>query len=246
MERTDGHLLNEFATRKDPEAFREILRRHQAMVMGVCRRVLGNAHDAEDAFQATFLALAQKAGSIRKVESLASWLFGVAFRVASLSRSQANRQRERERGAKMKEAAGPSGPDGHARAWGELRPVLDEELNRLPEKYRAPLVLCYFEGKTNAKAAEELGCPSGTMSRRLAGARERLRGRLVRRGVALSGATLAALLSTHAAAAVSTAVVASTVLAAGQVAGGAPVAAVVSAKVGLLAKGGLNAMMWAK
>jgi RNA polymerase sigma factor (sigma-70 family) len=159
-------------------------------VYGVCQRVLHNAHDAEDAFQATFLVLARKAHSILRRGALGSWLYGVAFRVALKARAAAVRRRKHERRAARPE--GRSGPDG---PWDEVRPILDEEVNRLPDKYRRPVVLCYFEGKTYQEAALLLGWPAGTASVRLARARELLRNRLALRGLALSPCALAACLA---------------------------------------------------
>src|SRR5262249_46510385 len=153
----------------------------------VCRRVLASAGDADDAFQATFLVLVRKARSIAKRDSVASWLHGVAHRVALDARAAAARRRAHERrGAAMPTEEMP--PDG-TRA--EVRQVLDEELGRLPEKYRAPLVLCYLEGKTNDEAAGQLGCTRGTVAGRLSRARDLLRGRLARRGVTLTAAAVA-------------------------------------------------------
>jgi RNA polymerase sigma factor (sigma-70 family) len=190
-ERTDEELLARFVTSGEESAFAELVRRHGPMVLGVCRRVLNAEHDAEDAFQATFLVLARRARAIHKREAVGSWLYGVAYRIAARARSDAARRRKHE---------GQVGPVvGHdpleALAWRELRPVLDEELARLPAKYRNPLVLCYLEGLTNTEAAQQLGWTKGTVSGRLARARDLLRGRLARRGLALTSAILAALLA---------------------------------------------------
>src|SRR5262249_31616689 len=150
-----------------------------------------NEHDAEDAFQATFLILVRKAGSLGRPELLGNWLYGVAYRTAARARAEATRRRFREvplidRDLPAKEST----PDG---VWRDLRPVLDEEINRLPDKYRAPFVLCYLEGKTNEEAARQLGCPLGTVLSRLARARERLRLRLTSRGLTLSVGLLGAM-----------------------------------------------------
>src|SRR5262249_51919994 len=163
-------------------------RRHGPMVHGICRRLLGDGPDAEDAFQATFLVLVRKADSLRGYGSLGGWLHGVAVRVARKARVAAARRAFHEAQGTPMSARG----DFAAVEWRDLRPVLDEELGRLPEKYRAPLVLCYLQGKTHEEAARALGCPNGTVYGRLARARARLRTRLLRRGVALSAAALAA------------------------------------------------------
>jgi RNA polymerase sigma factor (sigma-70 family) len=167
-------------------AFRAIVLRHGSMVLGVCRHVLGGPHDAEDAFQATFLVLARKAGSIRDGRVLGRWLYEVAFRIAVRARADEKRRRTHERqGAEM-----TSPPIDDEVQWRDLRPILHEEVNRLPEKYRTPVVLCYLEGKTNEEVARVLGWPVGTVKGRLSRAREILRSRLSRRGVALSAALL--------------------------------------------------------
>src|SRR5262249_46361370 len=146
---------------------------------------------AEDAFQATFLVLARKAGSISKWESLSCWLHGVAYRLALKARASAARQSARERQREERPAGDPLG-DVTGR---ELLSGLDEELSRLPEKYRAPLVLCYLEGQTRDEAAQQLGCPLGTFKHRLEQGREVLRSRLGRRGLALPAIMSAALLA---------------------------------------------------
>jgi RNA polymerase sigma factor (sigma-70 family) len=187
----DGDLLERFLARGDAEAFAALVRRHGPTVLGVCRRVLRHAQDAEDAFQATFLVLARKARSITRRGSLGSWLYGVAYRVALKARDDAMRRRRHERRA----ANRAGGQSACAGARGAVWPVLDEEVNRLPDKYRQPVVLCYFEGKTYQEAARLLGWPAGTAAARLARARALLRKRLVRRGVTLSSGALAARLA---------------------------------------------------
>jgi RNA polymerase sigma factor (sigma-70 family) len=179
---SDGQLLEWFVRRGEEAAFAALVRRHGPMVLGVCRRVLRHAQDAEDAFQATFLVLAQKAPRLRRPELLANWLYGVAYRTALHAR-----QRAAQRSAREREAASMSNPENNPQVDSqELRRLLDEELIRLPEKYRAPLVLCYLEGKTNEEAARLLGWPTGSMSHRLARGRELLRERLTPRLAALS------------------------------------------------------------
>ena len=172
----DGELLEEFVARRDEAAFEALLRRHGPMVLGVCRRVLSDCNDADDAFQATFLVLIRNAGSLSRPELLGNWLYGVAYRTAARLRAQAAARQRRERQA-MHELAAPPAEDP---AWREVRSLLDEELNRLPERYRRPFVLCHLEGLTNEEAARRLGCPKGTVASRASRARERLRDRLER------------------------------------------------------------------
>jgi RNA polymerase sigma factor (sigma-70 family) len=179
-------LLHCFAAEADEAAFAELVRRHGPMVLGVCRRLLGVDADADDAFQAVFLVLVLRARSIRKGDSVGSWLYGVASRVARRARADARRRLAAHRRLPVRAEGIAEAPAG-----AEALPVLDEELGRLPDKYRAPLVLCYLQGKTHEQAARELGWPAGSMSRRVSRARDLLRRRLVRRGVTLSaGAAL--------------------------------------------------------
>ena len=194
---TDGQLLEAFTARRDEASFEGLLRRHGPMVLGVCRRVLADAHDAEDAFQATFLVLVRKAASIRPREKVGNWLYGVAHRTALQARTAAAVRRAKERETARPEAR----PED---AGCELLSLLDQELTRLPEKYRAPIVLCALEGRTHDEAARQLGWPVGTVSGRLSRARALLSRRLARRGwdlppcapavlpTALVGATLRA------------------------------------------------------
>jgi RNA polymerase sigma factor (sigma-70 family) len=191
---TDGQLLECFVRAHDPAAFEALVRRHGPMVLRVCQRLLRPGPDADDAFQATFIVLVRKAQSIAKLESVGSWLYGVAYRIALRARLRANRRLARERCLDDHPAAADrsANPVGEA---ADIRPVLDEELNRLPEKYRAPMVLCYLEGKSNDEAAQQLQCPTGTVKVRLLRARELLRNRLARRGLALSAGALALSLS---------------------------------------------------
>jgi serpin B len=175
-EACDGLLLRRFVEAGDQAAFEELLHRHGPMVLGVCRRVLPHA-DADDAFQATFLVLARKAGSVARQESVAAWLHGVALRVALRARVSEQSRKLRER------ALPPPAPTPPPEM--DLREEVDHELALLPEKYRAPLVLCYLEGKTNDEAAALLGWTRGTVAGRLSRAREILRQRLQRRGTTL-------------------------------------------------------------
>jgi RNA polymerase sigma factor (sigma-70 family) len=178
----DGQLLERFTAGNDPAAFEALLRRHGPMVLGVCRRLLRDPHDAEDAFQATFCALAQKARSVRQAGSVGGWLYQVACNAALKARAGAAVRLRRERRAGGREAADPL-----AELTGrELVTALDEELRKLPERCRAPLVLCYLEGKTRDEAARDLGWTLGTLKRRLEQGRACLRARLERRGVAFS------------------------------------------------------------
>jgi RNA polymerase sigma factor (sigma-70 family) len=188
---SDVHLLERFVERREEAAFEAIVERHGPLVLGVCRRMLADLNDVDDAFQATFVILSRKAGSIRKAQSLASWLYGVAYRVAVRAKRRAATRRAHERKVQDMPQADPLADV----VWRDLKPVLDEELHRLPEKYRAPLVLCYLEGKTNEEAARSLGWPAGSMSRRLDKARQLLRAALLRRGITLPAAGLAGLFS---------------------------------------------------
>jgi RNA polymerase sigma factor (sigma-70 family) len=238
---TDADLLHRFASRHDEGAFTALVQRHGPMVMGVCRRLLGH-HDAEDAFQATFLVLATKARSVGRPELLANWLYGVACRTALRAKSR-NAQRRRKEGQAVTLAAEDRTADV---VWADLRPVLDEEVSRLPDRFRVPFVLCYLQGRTNEEAAQALGCPKGTILSRLATARERLRTRLNRRGVTLSAGLLAAALCVgRTSAAVPAALVGSTVQAALGVAAG-QAAGLVSAEAAALMKATLRAMLMSK
>ncbi len=165
-----------------------LVRRHGPMVLGVCRRVLRNEHDAQDAFQATFLVFVLKAASVIPREALANWLYGVAYRTALGARTADTRRRAKERAMPKRE---PLEED----PWEELRPLLDQELNRLPDKYRLPIILCDMEGESRKHAAQRLGWPEGTLSGRLARGRSLLARHLARHGSALSGVAVAAALS---------------------------------------------------
>jgi len=189
---SDAELLERFTSVQDNNAFKMLVRRHERLVFGVCRRILRDFHDAEDAFQATFVALARKAGSISRRQAVSCWLYKVAFRLAVALR--AKRAKETTREGPLTAAEGLAAPPSVHQSveWREVRAILDEEVNRLPERFRAPIILCYLEGKTVDEAALQLGCPRGTVASRLARARERLRVRLTRRGLAISGAALTA------------------------------------------------------
>jgi len=187
----DGQLLELIRNARNDAAFAKLLQRHGPMVWGVCRRVLRDVHQAEDAFQGTFLVLLRKVGSIRKTESLGSWLHGVAYRVATKARTGiATRRTEPVEGV---EKVGSDPSDDTVRQ--ELLAVLDEELNQLPAKYRAAVVLCYLQDKTQSEAAQQLGCPRSSLASRLERAKALLRTRLNRRGLVLSLVGLSAALT---------------------------------------------------
>jgi RNA polymerase sigma factor (sigma-70 family) len=191
---SDAQLLDRFARTRDEEAFTCLVRRHGSLVLGVCRRVLRQEQDAEDVFQATFLVLARSAASIRKKDAVGSWLHGVATRLALRARAKAARRLEQGRSTvDIPAAAGL--PDI---VWHDLRPILDEEINALPDKYREAFVLCHLQDVSNVRAARQLDCPVGTVLSRLARARELLRRRLTRRGVTLSSTLLVSVLAQHA------------------------------------------------
>jgi RNA polymerase sigma factor (sigma-70 family) len=177
----DDQLLERYVRLRDETAFEALLHRHGPLVFGVCRRLLYDAHDTEDAFQATFLILARKAGSVAPRSLVGHWLYGVACRVAARARKIALRRAREQSGADLAAVPGATEKTGS-----DLAPLLHEEVRRLPDKYRRPVVLCYLEGKTNEEAAQQLRWPVGTVKGRLNRAREMLRARLRRRGVAVS------------------------------------------------------------
>lgn len=212
---TDSHLLEQFVALGKQADFATLLERHGAMVLGVCRQVLGHHQDAEDAFQVTFLVLARQAASVRKKQALAGWLHGVAFRTAMQAKRSAVRRRKHETRVK----AMPTKPFAPDVAWQEIQAVLQEEIERLPPTLRAPFVLCCLENQSLAEAARELHVRPGTVSSRLARARKRLRDRLSRRGVGLTTALGALAISDGAKAAVPASLAEATVHAAIQYAG---------------------------
>jgi RNA polymerase sigma factor (sigma-70 family) len=183
---TDAELLESFLTQRDEAAFEALLYRHGAMVLGVCRRVLRHAQDAEDAFQATFLVLARKAGSLRSRELLGNWLYGVALRTAMKARAMNAKRRKHERRAGA--VSRPEPPDDGPSE--ELLRELDAALSRLPEQYRVPIVLCELEGKRRKEVAGMLGLPEGTVASRVAYAKKLLAKRLARFGAGALGAVL--------------------------------------------------------
>jgi RNA polymerase sigma factor (sigma-70 family) len=241
---TDGQLLESFVSQQDEAAFAVLVRRHGPMVLGACRRVLSNHHDAEDAFQATFLVLVRKADSIVPRGMVANWLYGVAYRTALKARTILAKQRARER--QVKELPEPEAAEAD-HCWRDLQPLLDQELSRLPDKYRVAVVLCDLEGKTGKETARQLGCPEGTVSSRLARGRTMLAKRLTRHGPVVSGGSLAVALAGNASACVPTAVVSSTIRAASLFAAGKAVATgLISANATALTEGVLRAMLLTK
>ena len=242
---TDAQLLNLFVARRGEAAelaFAALIERHGAMVLRACRGVLRNPHDAEDAFQATFLVLARKAGALHRPGSLAGWLYGVALRVAARARAARGRRRKHEqRWTEM--TRGPTSPGNRD----DIRPVLHEELGRLPERYRTVVVLCDLEDKSYAEAARELGCSTGTVGSRLTRGRERLRNRLARRGLAPAVVAALAEEAEAVSAALPPALVDATLTAATRFAAGSAVAAgMVPTSSVALAEGVLKAMFLTK
>ncbi len=241
---SDGQILERFVASREEPAFGELVRRYGTMVWGVCRRVLFDHHDAEDAFQATFLVLARKAATVAPPERVGDWLHGVASQVAIRVRASTARQRGRERQVQpMPEPAAPDRAD-----WDGLQLLIDEEIRRLPENYRVPIVLCELEGKTHGEAARLLGWPIGTVSGRLSRARKLLAERLTRRGVTLSAGVLATLFPRNAdAAAAPATLVKSTITAAiGFAAGDIATGGLVSTRVASLVQGTLKMMLIAR
>jgi RNA polymerase sigma factor (sigma-70 family) len=239
---SDGQLVQRFLTARDgadQAAFAALVERHAPMVLGVCRNVLGNAQDAEDAFQATFLVLARKAGSVRNADSLAGWLHRVARRIAIQAKAEAARRRVYERRSAAMKTVQLERQEGSSEGW----PELHEAIARLPEHYREPVVLCYLEGITTEEAASRIGCPQGTILSRLSRARERLRGQLERFSLASPTTLLATRLNHRPMEALPAGLLDSTVRAAIEFAG-RPTSGVglASASATILAKGLLHTM----
>lgn len=226
----DTELLRRFRAERDETAFRALMRRHAPMVLDVCRSALGNEVDAEDAFQATFLILARKAGSIRKSASVASWLHGVAYRTACKALAGRAKRRKHEAGVPPRSASETDGL-----TWREVQRVLHEELSKLSERYRAPLVLCYLQGMTQDGTAARLGVSEATVKKRLERGRALLRARLAGRGVGPAAVLMA--FARPSSACVPDALANSTVKAAALSAGGQAVTSIVSATVAALAEG---------
>jgi RNA polymerase sigma factor (sigma-70 family) len=240
---TDGDLLERFVAGRDEAAFAALVRRHGPMVWGVCRRVLAGHQDAEDAFQATFLVLIRKAASVVPREMVGNWLYGVAHKPALNARAKEARRRTRERQVtQMPELA-----DREQDLWRYLEPVLDQELSRLPNRYRTAIALCDLGGKTRKEVAQQLGVPEGTLSGWLTRGRAMLAKRLARQGLAMSAAALAAALSQNVLSAGVPAAAASTIKAASLLAAGQGAATrAISAKVAALTEGAIKTMLLTK
>jgi RNA polymerase sigma factor (sigma-70 family) len=238
---TDAQLVERFARRRDEPAFAALVVRHGPMVLGVCRRLLPDAQDAEDAFQAAFLVLARRAAAIQRRTLLAAWLHGVAWRVALRLRGRLAQRRERERAGVDLDAL----PADDA-AWSDVRCVVHEEVQRLPDVYRSAIILCCLEGMTNEEAARVLRRPVGTVKSRLTRARDLLRSRLTRRGVALSMAALGAALAANTATASAPLTSAVVRAALPFAAGGAVAGGGVSARAVALSQGVLRTMVLKK
>lgn len=235
---TDGQLLECFVSGRSSAALEALVARHAPMVWGVCRRLLRNERDAEDAFQATFLVLLRKAPSISPREMVGNWLYGVAHQTARKAIATLAKRRTREKQvADLPDCAAPA-----QAAWDDLQPVLDHELSRLSDKYRVAIVLCDLEGKSRQEAARQLGLPEGTVASRLARARTMLARRLAQRGVVLSAGAVAAVLAEWAAAGAPAGLVAATVQVLRLVTTGHTMAALaVSANVATIAEGVIHA-----
>jgi RNA polymerase sigma factor (sigma-70 family) len=225
---TDAQLLERYRQMRDEAAFESLILRHGPMVFGICRRVLANVHDAEDAFQATFLVLVRKAASIRRRKALGAWLYGVAYRTALEARGAMAKRRAKE--AKMKPLA-----EASTEGKDELREVLDRELTALPEHYRVAVILCDLEGKERKEAALELGCPEGTVASRLARGRALLAKRMARYGFT-TGSVLVAVSQEASSACVSATLLSSTVRAAQHMVGVGAVATVSASVSSLVEK----------
>lgn len=239
----DETLLQWYVGGRDEGAFAALVRRHGPMVLGVCRRVLADRQAAEDAFQATFLVLIRKAGSLARGSSLGPWLYGVAFNVARKARSVAARRQAREKQVADLPERASAVPRSDVR---ECLPLLDQELSRLPDKYRLPIVLCDLQGKAHREVGELLGWPVGTVSGRLARGRALLARRLTRQGVGLSAGTLAVVLASQTVAAIPAAVTSSMLRAAALVAAGRVGPGVITTSVATLVEGALQSMLFAR
>lgn len=238
----DEQLLHEFCTHREDSAFAVLVRRYGPMVLHVCRRVLGHHQDAEDAFQATFLVLARNAATMRKQTALASFLHGIAYRTAMKAKRNAARRRKHERRAPAHPPADPA----DALSWQEVKALLDEEIARLPEKYRSVFVLFHLEDLSREETARRLGLKDATVAKRLATARKRLSQRLSRRGVELTAVLAATAVATPSASALPAGLMATTIEAALATAAGEQLAGIVSATVAELVQSATTAMMVSK
>jgi RNA polymerase sigma factor (sigma-70 family) len=239
---TDGQLLDSFVRQRDAAALAALVGRHGPMVWGVCCRLLRSRQDAEDAFQATFLVLVQKGATLPDKEMVGNWLFGVARQTAVRMRAIAAKRGVRERQVTVMPEPTRADPSVN-----DLRPFLDEELSRLPDKYRVLLVLCDLEGKTRKDAARQLGVPEGTIASRLATARGMLAKRLAQRGLIVPSGMLAAMLAQEAASAsLPSIVISATIKAATSIAAGHAAAGAISPSVASLMTGVTKAMCMTK
>jgi RNA polymerase sigma factor (sigma-70 family) len=239
----DRELLERFVDAQEEEAFAALVCRHGSMVLRVCRQGLANEHDAEDAFQATFLVLSRKASSVKKQKSVGSWLFGVANHTSTNLKRNLMRRCSYERQVSQRSVADPLS----MLTLREAEAIVNQELARLPETYRAPLVLCVREGLSRDEAAQQLGLRLGTLKNRLEQARKRLRVRLTARGLTLCGAFAASVFGEQmASAAIPAVLLTSTARAATSVATGRATASVVSAKVSALTEGVIKTMFSTK
>ena len=235
---SDGALLERYLNLREEAAFGALVRIHGPMVLGVCRRVLGNVHDADDAFQATFLVLVRKGHTIVPRERVGPWLYGVAYRTALKANAMAKRRRGKQK--KLEDVASPA-----TESESEWLALLDQEINRLPEKYRAPLVLCDLENKTRKQAAKLLGCPEGTVATRLQHARTLIQKRLARHGLPVVAGAAFLTLGQAASAKVPLALLKTTVKHASVIAAGTSAGAI-PLKIIVLMEGVVNAMVLTK
>ncbi len=238
---TDGQLLELYITQRDEAAFEALVRRLGPMVLKVCRRVVGNHHDAEDAFQATFLVLARKASSVKSRDMVANWVHGVALRTALKARALRVKKQARERHVNaLPEPEAPTASAAHS-----LKPLLDQELSRLAEIYRLPILLCNLEGKSIRETAQQLGWPQGTVAGRLARGKVILAKRLARHGLAPAGGVM--VLENSLSACVPPSLVAATIKAASvYTAGKSAATGMIAANVAILMEGAMKAMFVTK
>jgi len=240
---TDGQLLDVYVRCREEAAFAALVHRHGPMVWGVCRRILGNEGDAEDAFQATFFVLVRKAACVVPREQIANWLYGVARQTAVKARAMAVKHKRREKQVQDMPEAAVAEQNGSD----DLLPLLDQELGRLPDKYRTAIVLCDLEGKSYKEAARQLGCPEGTLAARLARGRAMLAKRMARHRAAVTGGVLSMVLSPSASANVPASIVSSTIKAASLFAAGqATAAGAIAPPVAALMEGVLKTMLLSK